>query len=58
MNRPAHIDVRGPYPVYVRGLVVIPLPGAPRDITVLEVELNLRPDGQSWHGWFVEGVKS
>ena len=58
MRRPAHIDVRGVVPMYVRGMVVIPLPGAPRDVTILEVELNLTPDGQAWHGWFVKGVKS
>jgi len=49
-TRNEYIDVRGPVPMYVRGMVVIPLPNAPRDITLLEVQLDLTPDEQQWHG--------
>lgn len=34
-----YIDVRGTHPAYVKGLVRITLPNAPRDITVEEAEL-------------------
>ena len=37
-----YIDVRGPWPVYVRGLIAVVLVGAPRDITLLEVQMNWR----------------
>ncbi len=56
LRRQPHIDVRGVIPMFVDGLKVIPLPGAPRDITTLEVQLNLTPDGQAWHGWFLKGA--
>lgn len=36
MNR--YIDVRGPIPVYINGMVTITLDGAKRDITVEEAE--------------------
>ncbi len=34
----AHIDVRGPNPLYVKGMLVIELTGADRNITVQQAE--------------------
>jgi hypothetical protein len=44
-----YIDVRGPWPTYVNGVVAIQLVGADRSITVEEAEAILkkeRQDGQ------------
>ena len=35
-----YIDVRGVWPVYVRGMVTVVLFDMPRDITLLEVQMN------------------
>jgi len=37
----ARIDVRGPHPVFITGLIAITLRDAPRNITVLEAAMLL-----------------
>ncbi len=40
----AYIDVRGPVPLYVNGIVAVELPGCGRGITVAEAEAILAAD--------------